>query len=340
MPTKKISGNPDSNGFVRLILVKPFAEEASNRGADVGAVVGSFGLTMADLKDPSRFVHAETIYKVVDQLAEQANDPHLGYHVGSKLDFAIWPPFQRAVNEARTVGEFLTAYLSAVPSEANSVRHELSITAEGACYRVKRLVQAKTSLQHTEAFGAAIFIRLFQSITGNAWKPAHMTVKTLYAEALPKCVHGVVVEHKNEAGLETHFPSCWLYEPLQLNSQLRNKTILKPEGNRDVTLLNVFRNTAASMLQDLGSGAQEVAQAIGVAAATLEAALKKEGTSAAKEFRRLRVETAQRRLTGGTDKVSTIATDLGYSDPAHFTRFFRNQTGLSPTEYRSQNSSK
>jgi AraC family transcriptional activator of pobA len=34
--------------------------------------------------------------------------------------------------------------------------------------------------------------------------------------------------------------------------------------------------------------------------------------------------------------VSRLAFELGFEDPAYFCRFFKRQTGLSPTDYRRQ----
>jgi AraC-like DNA-binding protein len=48
----------------------------------------------------------------------------------------------------------------------------------------------------------------------------------------------------------------------------------------------------------------------------------------------LRFEAAVRRLTHGGDAVGDIATDLGFSAPSHFARFFRAHLGITPTDYR------
>ena len=48
------------------------------------------------------------------------------------------------------------------------------------------------------------------------------------------------------------------------------------------------------------------------------------------------IDLSKRDLLGSTLSVSEIAYSLGFDYPQHFTRLFKKQTGLSPTEYRNQ----
>lgn len=48
----------------------------------------------------------------------------------------------------------------------------------------------------------------------------------------------------------------------------------------------------------------------------------------------LRVEEAIRRLAGQTDAVTDVAYAIGFSAPGHFSRFFRQHLGITPTDYR------
>jgi AraC-like DNA-binding protein len=46
-----------------------------------------------------------------------------------------------------------------------------------------------------------------------------------------------------------------------------------------------------------------------------------------------RRECAIRKLSDGSQSISEIATDLGYSDPSHFSRAFLRWTGRSPSQF-------
>lgn len=48
----------------------------------------------------------------------------------------------------------------------------------------------------------------------------------------------------------------------------------------------------------------------------------------------IRFESAVRRLSQGSDPVADVSHDLGFSAPSHFSRFFRQHLGITPSDYR------
>jgi AraC-like DNA-binding protein len=46
------------------------------------------------------------------------------------------------------------------------------------------------------------------------------------------------------------------------------------------------------------------------------------------------VETAISRLSSGRGKISEVSAELGFSAQSNFTRFFQQQVGVPPSEYR------
>jgi YesN/AraC family two-component response regulator len=49
---------------------------------------------------------------------------------------------------------------------------------------------------------------------------------------------------------------------------------------------------------------------------------------------RYRILQAKERLRHTSEDIGTVARQVGFKDPAYFSRVFRKLTGLSPTEYR------
>lgn len=55
------------------------------------------------------------------------------------------------------------------------------------------------------------------------------------------------------------------------------------------------------------------------------------------EINRLRIESVKRKLINTSDTIYNIANSLAYTDAQHFGRFFRQVTGISPSQYRRSN---
>jgi AraC-like DNA-binding protein len=58
------------------------------------------------------------------------------------------------------------------------------------------------------------------------------------------------------------------------------------------------------------------------------------GVSAQEFIQSYLISLAIEKLTNGSMSVMEIAYDLGFEYPNHFSRFFKNQTGLSPSNYK------
>ena len=97
------------------------------------------------------------------------------------------------------------------------------------------------------------------------------------------------------------------------------------------TLYRSFTNG----LDDGPPTVSQAASAMGVSVRTLQRHLRKHDLSYTKLVDEVRLAVAVDRLSNTSIKMIEIAFDLGYSDPAHFTRAFRRWLGVSPREYRS-----
>ena len=78
----------------------------------------------------------------------------------------------------------------------------------------------------------------------------------------------------------------------------------------------------------------EVAASLQMNARTLQRRLAEAGTSYKRIIDEVRLDAACRLLGDRTLTLAEIATALGYSHPAHFTRAFTRWTGMTPRAFR------
>jgi AraC-like DNA-binding protein len=84
------------------------------------------------------------------------------------------------------------------------------------------------------------------------------------------------------------------------------------------------------------TGAEDVAQALGVSRSTMQRRLREEGTSYQAVLDATRRDMATRYLTKTNLRADEIANVLAYRDANSFSRSFRRWTGLSPLAFREQ----
>jgi len=79
---------------------------------------------------------------------------------------------------------------------------------------------------------------------------------------------------------------------------------------------------------------RDVASTVGLNVRTLQRRLAKAGVIYSQLVDEVRLRTAIRLLEDRDLKLAKIASALGYSDPAHFTRAFVRWTGMTPRAHR------
>ncbi len=127
------------------------------------------------------------------------------------------------------------------------------------------------------------------------------------------------------------------------------RAMAETEGRRDLLSDDTAFLQSTAPAPDLGGSVRQaiapllpsgypdirlVADIAGLSVRTLQRRLDNEGSSYARLVEQVRFETAVRLLHDDRVKLINLALELGYFDPANFTRAFRRWTSASPSEYR------
>jgi AraC family transcriptional activator of pobA len=112
------------------------------------------------------------------------------------------------------------------------------------------------------------------------------------------------------------------------------KTINGPAAEARASLYRRYRKLVEARLRE-GWSVSRYASELCISTDRLHAACSEAARKAPQQIvhDRLMLE-AKRSLIYTTMSVSEIACDLGFSDPAYFSRFFSSRAGMSPTAYR------
>lgn len=145
----------------------------------------------------------------------------------------------------------------------------------------------------------------------------------------------------DQPGAEMAWPRGLASRPLALS----DPTALRMAESRCAEMIERVRvregiaSWVGMMLREANGpppGHCELAAALNISSRTLDRYLRKEGATFRELSKQARQQRAGRLLSEDRLSVTEIAIELGYTDVANFTRAFRRDTGLTPSEWRQQ----
>jgi AraC-like DNA-binding protein len=107
-------------------------------------------------------------------------------------------------------------------------------------------------------------------------------------------------------------------------------------GGPSQNLLGSLEQALAPLLRGGHANLETLAEICHVSARTLQRALEREGATFSRLMERARFHRAHDLLADSDMKLIEIAYELGYHEPASFSRAFQRWTGVSPSAYRLQ----
>jgi AraC-like DNA-binding protein len=204
---------------------------------------------------------------------------------------------------------------------------------------------ASHDLRLNDANQAAIFLNLYLN---DAWLDAQCKGLT-HAMVLPHPCIGITPDvHKVCTKLLTHLSSPLREHALCLEADvavLLSKTLAFAMTTEQLQAMPARRRmidyrlrvAIAHMQANLGSpkAAEEVAEMVGLSRSRFfELFHDQLGTSPLVFWNAMRLEEALTRLNAREENMTSMAMELGFSTPGNFSRFFRDQHGVTPTAYR------
>lgn len=155
-----------------------------------------------------------------------------------------------------------------------------------------------------------------------------LLVKPLQAQEITRCmqrVHEVLQARRSQTGRRPQSAG----NPLPAESRYHAKT--SPGGRLQLALAHISKHFLRALPES------EVAQLCDMSPARFCREFKATfGETFLECLSRQRIAAAKRLLANPSMSVTDVAVSVGFTDPSYFTRVFRKQQGISPSEYRSQ----
>jgi len=321
----------------------PFIDYMISTGMPAAKYLEQANLPLSLLEHRSGMIMEKHLWQLLDNVSEQESLHDFGLCVGNKVNIEVLLKgiMPRLMAQPTLLG-MLQAFSQLVNEESSDATFWLTPSDNPDKYWFCRggVPGIQTGERDAELYTLVLMIKLVRLLTGPDWVPDCIHLKTSDSRGLQshEYFHSNLVK-LNEKATAIEVPAHQLnklfFDTLSTAS-IRNeqKTQVKynPIFNErfSVSLSEVLSLYFASDNLDL----KHAADMLGISARTLQRQLSKESTNYAKIVDLIRFNSAIPLLKDKKNKLVDIAYDLGYSDPAHFSRAFKRWSGVSPREFR------
>lgn len=313
---------------------------AARYGVDVATCLDGTGIEERALHDPEALVEREQEMRLVENLILALPEvPALGFELGLQYNIATFGIWGFVLRTSRSLREAIQVAIRYLPLSTAYCR----FTTFGDAEEFGVVADPDEIPPHLRVFllerDAATAVHLFHELTLSGLRvkriefrgppPAHAARIEALCGIAPQygSARNAIVLRREDADLPLPMYDPHLVRLLedQCRAQLERRQVSGVSG-QVVRLLLGPLGLVASL--------EDVAQQLAMAPRSLRRRLEEEGHSFRDLVEAERRQLATRLLEGSEMKLDEMATQLGYSDTASFTRAFRRWFDCAPGEYR------
>ena len=307
-------------------------------GADPNALLGTVGLTNADLASSENRVPYPALLEAVESAARVTNCPHFGLLAGR-----LW-----RLDDLGVVG-VLARHSSTVGRALDALTSHQHLNSEGGlAFLLRRgdFVDFGYAIYHPATSSAAQMydanlaaaMNFMGELAGAAWtpyevyiphaRPADIAQYRALFKVLPRFDAEYCALRFHAEDLALPVPDADPVKRMQAEQRARDA------GQPDL-LQQVYRALRRLMLENRHSG-DDVAQLLAMHRRTLNRRLKAEGLTFQQVLDDVRFEVSRDLLASSDIQLDDIAATLGYAAVTPFMRTFRRWSGTTPGQWRRQ----
>ena len=240
------------------------------------------------------------------------------------------------MTRAATLQDAIRAMCSSYVQQIPMIEMGLTVDGPVAWFWRRHVVDTKdwTGSESAERYTLSFMLEVVRAAAGPAWLPDCLKVECSPSgwSAATSRLPGVRFEHDRPL-LAVPIPVPMLSLPVSITTHSRAAGELEAPA---IDLQGSLRQVIEPWLTT-GLLTQEIAaEMLGTTPRTLRRRLAEENTSWQAVLNDLKFEKAVARLQEGRSSVREVAEELGYSVPAHFSRFFHHRAGVPPSAYREE----
>lgn len=329
--------------MVRAVVFWPFVSFLESEGHGVKRTLEAAKILPDNLRSEDDLLPLQRGCNFLSRVRRAEGIENLGLEVGCGMSLTQFGLLGGLMRQALTLHDLIRRLQRWIPAVSSGAR--LWLEASGRRESVNLCLRHSAGLgrEIADAYALFLLIDAIRVATGPDWRPRGVWLDAAAGKNLE------IYEALSEARTERRVQHIGIEIPRRLLASPVNSNV-KPAGDA-ADLRDEANFLKAAPPEDLAGSVccllkthfgslmptiQEIAEVMGVSVRTFQRRLDGSRLAFSDLLDRVRYDEAVRRLEDSAVKISEIAHDLGYSDPAHFTHSFRRWTGITPAVYREQ----
>lgn len=317
--------------FIRASQLAPFVDAMRHVGAPVEDCLSRAGLAPDLLNDPERVIPEAPLWLLAQQVGEMMALPWFGFVVAEMGSLRQLGTFGTAVCSSSSLGKAIAQFVELLPKHQSSPPFWTTRTRREIWLHRRGPPNMPGGHWQIEQYVVSVMVQLIRLATHPDWTPSQVHLQAVDTVGIERAT--VLRNSRIFVGRE----STAISVPLGM---LRN-SLHRPIDGVITHTLAISPSLAENLshyiqrMLELGPppGLNEVSAQLCMSSRTLQRHLGAEGVSYSNLLEAACRRRAVEALTTSDIAIGQLASELGYSDPAHFTRAFRRWEDCTPREF-------
>jgi AraC-like DNA-binding protein len=312
----------------------PVAEAVERGGGSVARVFKRAELPMRLLEQPDRIFLLKDQLNLVECAAREIGDEALPARLSVEAGMAGLGSFGHRMRSASRLGVALARSNALIVSLLqSSTRLTLTTSGGWAKWTYEVTDPVVVGRQKNEILALGYMLDVMRGFVGTDWTPSRVELGgwPLVAKPTIETVFRCDLTRGETAALM--FPADLLHLPNPRPPRQEQSQNVRDMPDPD-NLVECLEQLISLALLEGRPRLEWLCDRLGRAPRSLQRALNARGTTFERVMQRVLVDECLELLARQNASITTIALELGYADPAHFTRAFRRWTGETPRAWR------
>jgi AraC-like DNA-binding protein len=323
--------------LVRSAVLAPIVRFLDHEGVPYEPIFEAAKLSPRLIERPNDLFPLAQGFALAEQIACALGLDDVGLVAASHVELTDFGQLGDIVCGAGTLSEALHRLIRGVTAFNTAERLSLDWRGERLLFFHRYAIRAVPGQRHADSYSLVVMVKAVQLALGPEWKPDLILlpeserVRKRQYEAFFK----TDIWFENETWAISVPPSR-LTDPIR-KTELRGNArevarFVPPSPARD--LIGSLRDMIRPSLQRAYPDISHAAALAGVSVSTLQRRLRNSGITYSELVETERLRLSIELLAQGDIKICDVASELGYTEPANFIRAFRKWTGLTPSQFR------